>query len=57
MKLPDRRPEPLVLRSVTTRGVMLPLRFELSDGNAVTPDRPGLGMVWDEARIRRLEAL
>lgn len=31
--------------------------LELSDGNAVTPDRPGLGMVWDEARIKRLEAL
>ena len=31
--------------------------LELVDGHAVPPDRPGLGMVWDERKLSLLEAL
>lgn len=31
--------------------------MRLHQGRAVLPDRPGLGLVWDEARIARLQAL
>jgi mandelate racemase len=31
-------------------------RLELADGQAVVPDRPGIGFTWDEATIRRFLA-
>jgi len=30
--------------------------FEMADGQAVLPDRPGIGFTWNEARIRQLQA-
>ena len=31
-------------------------RLELADGQAVLPDRPGIGFTWDEAVVRRFLA-
>lgn len=31
--------------------------LELHDGAATPPDRPGFGMAWDEAKLKRLEAV
>jgi mandelate racemase len=29
----------------------------IRDGHAMTPDRPGLGIMWDEAKLRRLDTV
>jgi L-alanine-DL-glutamate epimerase-like enolase superfamily enzyme len=58
----------LTLRAPQLRAVLVPLRFALGSSAAVVrevplvlaggcaqmPDRPGLGLTWDEGRIARL---